>query len=170
VMDGNVEVEQRANSPEALLAALAQKEAELEELESRCEGSGLTGAALSGWFKERMKLIWLKPWVSPGDTSGLVVTQSSVHEGTYSAVVLIGVRNLPGQATWAVTKARVTSSAGPPIEVLSVQLKPRHLAAGEEGLIALEVKNPGWKSSEVLGVELVDVSGQRRLSFNLSKP
>ncbi|ADO72929.1 DUF2381 family protein [Stigmatella aurantiaca] len=43
VMDGKVEVDRRANTPEALLAALSQKEAELEELKARYAGSGPSG-------------------------------------------------------------------------------------------------------------------------------
>src|SRR5689334_23056689 len=39
VMDGKVEVDRRANTPEALLAALNQKEAELEELKARYAGN-----------------------------------------------------------------------------------------------------------------------------------
>ncbi|HEX8705083.1 MAG TPA: DUF2381 family protein [Myxococcaceae bacterium] len=171
VMDGHVEVERRANSPEALLSALAQKEAELEELKSQCQGSGLTGVALSGWFKEDMQRIPLQPRAAPANSSSLMVTPRSAYafEGTSSVVMVIGVRNLPGQPPWAVGRAHLTSAAGTAIAVLSVQQQPPHLAPGEEGLVALETKIPEWESGEVLGVELVDASGQRRLSFNLSK-
>ncbi|HYI02131.1 DUF2381 family protein [Hyalangium sp.] len=50
MMDGKVEVDRRANTPEALLAALTQKEAELEDLKARSAGSGPAGLVLSEWL------------------------------------------------------------------------------------------------------------------------
>jgi hypothetical protein len=53
------------------------------------------------------------------------------------------------------------------VKVLSVQMKPEQLAPGEEGLVVVEMKAPPWTAGRPFTEELVDASGQRRLSFNL---
>jgi uncharacterized protein (TIGR02268 family) len=169
VVDDNVEVDRRANTPEALLAALTQKEAELDELKVRCEGSGLTGLALSGWINEKTQVIRLVKAGLPGETSGLEVKQISGYQGTSSALVVIALRNLSGQPLWVLGQARITNAAGASVSVLSAQMKPPHLAPGEEGLLALDAKVVQWQRGEVFGLELVDAGGQRRLSFNLQR-
>lgn len=51
-MDGSVEVDRRSDTPEALQAALAQKDAELEALKVRCVASGPAGLPLSPRTRE----------------------------------------------------------------------------------------------------------------------
>ncbi len=172
VMDGKVEVDRRANTPEALLAALTQKEAELEELEARCEGSGPAGLVLSEWLNKYMLPVRFTPPATPAGTSGLEVPESIGYAGKHSALVAIRLRNLPGQKPWAVGLAIITNAHGAPVAVLSVQMKPAELAPGEEGLVVVEAKAPPWTDDKPFTVELVGAEGgsnTRRLSFNLKR-
>jgi uncharacterized protein (TIGR02268 family) len=167
VMDGKVEVDRRANTPEALLAALTQKEAEMEELKALCEGSGPAGIVLSGWLTDLTRPISLVAKASAPEASGLKVQGGVGYEGTSSTLVAISLRNLPGQRLWAPGQARVTGPDGARVMVLSVQMKPTELAPGEEGLVVVETKAPPWTVGKPFNVEFVDASGQRPLSFNL---
>jgi uncharacterized protein (TIGR02268 family) len=169
VMDGTVEVDRRANTPEALLAALTQKEAELEDLKARYAGSGPAGIVLSQWLDKYMKPVVFEVVVAPGDASNLEVGESIGYPGATSTLVAAQLRNLPGQAPWVLGQARLTGSGGTPVKVLSVQMKPTALAPGEKGLVVLEVNAPPWTAGKPFTVELVGPGGQRRLSFNLMK-
>jgi uncharacterized protein (TIGR02268 family) len=167
VMDGKVEVDRRANTPEALLAALTQKEAELEELKARYAGSGPPSLALSEWLHKWLRPIEFTTAVASGDLSGLEVTESIGYAGTFSALVVIRVRNPPGQKPWALGQVRLTSSAGAPVTLLSVQMKQEQLAPGEKGMVVVEAKTPPWTAGKSFSVALMDTSGQRLLSINL---
>src|SRR6185503_18670626 len=57
VVDGNVEVDRRANTPEALQAALTQKDVEFEELKARCEAASPVGLVLSEWLNKDTRLV-----------------------------------------------------------------------------------------------------------------
>jgi uncharacterized protein (TIGR02268 family) len=168
VMDGKVEVDRRANTPEALLAALKQKEAELEELKARCAGSGPAGLVLSGWLTQAMHPMPLTVEAPSADPSGLKVQRGVGYAGTSSTLVAIWLINLPSQKPWALGQARLIGPRHAPVKVLSVQMKPEPLAPGEEGLVVVEVAVPPWQASKDFNVELVDASGQRRLSFTLT--
>jgi uncharacterized protein (TIGR02268 family) len=167
VMDGNLEVDRRANAPEALLAALAQKEAELKDLKARCEGSGPEGLGLSQWLDPRRRPITLLTKAAAADASGLEVRGSLGYEGTRSGLVAIHLRNLVDQKPWVLGQARVTNATGAPVKVLSVWMEPAALAQEEEGLVMVETTAPPWSTGKRFTVELVDADGQRRLSLNL---
>jgi uncharacterized protein (TIGR02268 family) len=167
VMDGKVEVDRRANTPEALLAALTQKEAELEELKARYAGNGPASLVLSEWLNPKMKPVRLFLASDPEGASSLEMVESFGYEGTSSTVVAVQLRYLPGQVPWALGQARLTGPEGTPVKVLSVQMKPPELAPGEEGLVVVEVTAAPWKAGRPFRVELVGPGGQRRLSFNL---
>ncbi|EAU68572.1 hypothetical protein STIAU_8774 [Stigmatella aurantiaca DW4/3-1] len=167
-VDGTVEVDRRANTSEALLAALAQKSAELEELKVRCEGGGPAGLVLSGWLPEGRMLPIVLTMTVPSDISGLEVNRVVGYVGTFSELVVVGLRNLPGQKPWRLGQTRITGSGGSPVKVLSGQMKPAELAPGEEGVVAVEAKPP-WGFSQSFSVELMDVSGQRRIFLHLMK-
>jgi uncharacterized protein (TIGR02268 family) len=169
VMDGKVEMDRRANSPEALLAALKQKEAEVEELKARYAGNGPAGLVLSEWLTEKTFPIVFATESSAADPSGLEVARSVGYQGQSSTLVAIWLRNLPGQKPWAPGQARFPNPRGPPAKVLSVQMKSEQLAPGEEGLLVVETVLPPWKARDAFSMELVDASGQRRLSFTLKK-
>jgi uncharacterized protein (TIGR02268 family) len=167
VMDGKVEVDRRANTPEALLAALAQKEAELEELRARYVGNGPAGLMLSEWLYTESRPIPLDVEAPAAESLGLEVQSRALgYEGTFSALVAVRLRNLVGQKSWVLGQAHVTDVTGAPVKVLSVQMRKEHLAPGEEELMVVETKTPPWAASKTFTVELVDASGQRRISLN----
>lgn len=167
VMDGKVEVDRRADTPEALRSALTQKEAELEELKARYAGNGPAGLVLSEWLTEDMKPINFSLPPAPASGGGLSVAKAIGYEGTFSTLVAIRLRNLAAQPSWTPGQCRLSGPGGAPVKVLSVQMKPEHLAPGEEGLLIVETKGPLWTSGKPFSVELVDASGQRRLLLNL---
>jgi uncharacterized protein (TIGR02268 family) len=167
VMDGKVELDRRANSPEALLAALKQKEAELEELKTRYAGSGPAGLMLSGWLSGHSHPVYLKAKAVAGGTHGLTVGWAHGYQGEFSALVGFSLRNLPGQKPWVLEQARITGAAGARVEVLSVQMKQPQLEPGEEGLVVVEVKTPPWTDEKPFSLELMDPSGQRSISIKL---
>jgi uncharacterized protein (TIGR02268 family) len=170
VMDGNVEIDRRANTPEALLAALAQKEAELEELKARYVGSGPAGLALSGWLDQYTVPVELTEADTSQETNDLAVSQSIGYPGRFSTLIAIRLRNLPNEKPWAVGQARITGSNGAPVKVLSVQMKPAELAPGEEGLVVVETKTSPWEDRKPFSVELVGASSSpQRISMNLKK-
>lgn len=170
LMDGNVEVQRQANSPEALLAALTQTEADLEELKARCEGANPVALVLSGWLDPKMRVSNWKSAVAAGDTSGLKVGEKVFgYGGQSSALVAVTLRNLPGQPPWAVGQALIRSAGGAPVKVLSVRMKRPYLAPNEEGLVVVEATTAPWSLGSAFSVELVDATGQRRLLFNLMR-
>jgi uncharacterized protein (TIGR02268 family) len=166
VVDGNVEIDRRANTPEALLAALAQKEAELTELKARTVGSGPASLALSGWLNKNLYPIDFTREIASGDSSGLEVLECIGYAGTFSALVVIRLLNLPGQKPWALGGARIMGPAGAPGTVLSVQMKQERIAPGKVGWVVVEAKTAPWATGKAFSLELVDASSQRRLSFN----
>jgi uncharacterized protein (TIGR02268 family) len=168
VVDGNVEVDRRANTPEALLAALAQKEAELEELRARCAGSGPANLALSGWFTHETRAVILTIIeATSADASGLAVSDGVGYAGSFSALLTVQLRNLSDSKSWVPGRARFTSAAGTPVKVLSVQMRPSQLGPGEAGVLVVETKTPTWAQGQKFSAELVDASGEHRLSFNI---
>jgi uncharacterized protein (TIGR02268 family) len=106
-IDGMVEVDRRANTPEALIAVLTQKEAELEELKARHAGSGPSSLVLSGWLHERMpKPIRFHAVMASADTANLEAKEFLGYEGNTSALLAILIRNPQGQKPWAPAEAR----------------------------------------------------------------
>lgn len=168
-MDGKVEVDRRANSPEALLAALAQRDAELEALKVRCEGSGPVGLVLSEWLNGKMVPVALTGEEVAADASGLKVLESTGYPGAFSAVMAIRLRNLSNKESWAVGLVRISHPAVGQVQALSVRMRPTELAPGETGWVVAEINAPLWEDGKPLRVELVGVGGQRRLSLNLSR-
>jgi uncharacterized protein (TIGR02268 family) len=166
VVDGTVEIDRRANTPEALLAALAQKEAELEELKARSVGSGPASLVLSEWLDKKAEPIEIFTSGAPASMGGLEVLDSFGYAGKFSALVAIKLRNPQGQKPWVLGKVHFTSTTGPPVKVLSVQMKLEQLQPGEEGLVVVETRPPSL-AGRTFSMELVDASGQRRLSINL---
>jgi uncharacterized protein (TIGR02268 family) len=169
VMDGKVEVDRRANTPEALLAALTQKEAELEELKARYAGSGPAGLMLAEWLTDESGPVNLVMESPAADGHGLEARKAFGFLGQFSSLVAIRLRNLPGQKPWGLEQARVAGPGGAAVKVLSAQMKPVQLEPGEEGLLVVEVKTPPWTAGKPFSVGIVEVSGERRLSINLMK-
>jgi len=166
-MDGKVEVDRKANTPEALLAALAQRDAELEELKARYVSGGPAGIVLSGWLSERTGPIRLKAKKSVVQANGLRTKEPFAYRGEFSVLLAIPLCNLPGQKPWVLGQVRLTGPDGVPLKTHFVQMNPATLAPGEEGRIVVETEVSPWTPDKAFTVELVDASGQRRLSFTL---
>ena len=167
VVDGKVEVDRRANTPEALLASLSQKEAELEELQVRCEGSGPVGLMFAGWLTENSGPMTLavKP---PADAArGLVVHRVLGYQGTSSVLVALWLRNLPDQQPWEPGQASILAPGAAPVKVLSVTMKPVRLAPGEEGHVVVEAQTLPWTKGQTLHVVLTDASGEHRFPIHM---
>jgi uncharacterized protein (TIGR02268 family) len=167
VMDGKVEVDRRANAPEALLAALTQRDAELEDLKVRCAGGGPAELVFSGWLTKGMKTFEFTTEAAHANASGLVVQGGNGYEGGASVLLAISLRNISGQKPWAVGQVRILDAWGAPSKVLSVRMNPAELAPGEDGLVVVEVKAPPWVKGKPFSAVLTDTSGQRSLSLNL---
>jgi uncharacterized protein (TIGR02268 family) len=157
-VDKEVEVVRRPRTVEALEAALA---AALSALQSVSGPAGLVFSGrlnLKGVQARRMD-------VTLGAQGGLMVEGGEAYRAGPWALAVVRVRNLPGQKPWEPGKARLTRADGTPVKVLSVNMNKAQLGLGEEGLVAVETEAPFWKMSEPLHLELLDKSGNRRLSL-----
>jgi uncharacterized protein (TIGR02268 family) len=168
VVDGTVEVDRRANTPEALRAALTQKEAELEALKDQCEGRGPVGLMFAGWLSKESRPMPLVVELRAADARGLVVQQALGYRGESSVLVSLWLHNLPGQQPWELGEASVIASGAVPVKVLSVQMKPKRLAPGEGGLVVVEAKTPPWGDGKAFRVVLADASSERHVSIPLT--
>jgi len=162
-VDKEVEVVRRPRTVEALEARLSHVEAELVSFKAQCAQSGLPSLAFSGVLDSkgvRAKPFWGK--AAPGYKGGLEPGLGTGYRGTLWAMVVVEVRNLPGQRAWAPGAARLTSVKGTPVKVLSVHMEKPQLQPGESSLVAVIVEPPA--SNEVLfRLELVDTEGGRLL-------
>jgi uncharacterized protein (TIGR02268 family) len=148
---------------EALEARLAQVEAELAALRSQCARSGLPQLAFSGLLDANdVQAMPFQSETAPGDKSGLVAERGSGYRATVWAMVVVSVRNLPGQPDWVPGTARLTSATGTPVKVLSVHLEQPRLQAGESARVAILVEPPS-STERLFRLELVDTEGGRLL-------
>ncbi|WP_224370524.1 DUF2381 family protein [Hyalangium versicolor] len=115
VTDGKVEVDRRANTPEALLAALMQKNVELEELKARCTEPGPAGLVFSGWLKTDTRGMNLKVSAPSLGSMGLEAIDANAYQGNPSTLVAIQLKNPPGQKLWAPGTVRLTGLPGAPV-------------------------------------------------------
>jgi len=162
LVDKEVEVVRRPRTVEALEAALAEKEAQLAALKA---ASGPAGLVFSG----RLDLKGVQAQIiemPPGIQDGLKVAGGEGYRANSWALVVVRVRNLPGQKPWEPGEARLTLADGTPVKVRSVNMDKAQLAPGEEGLVAVETEAPHWKAGKPLRLELLDKSGSRRLSIS----
>ena len=162
-MDGKVEVERRVSTPEALRLALSQKEAELEQLKAQCAADSPLKPVRSEGLPAGIAPLHTGPKRAPVDASGLQVERTWNYRDKASTVLTIQVLNPPGHGPWVLGQARLTGPEGEPVPVLKVWMTPSQLAPGQRGRVTLETRT----FLETYRVELMDPSGQRRLSFNL---
>jgi uncharacterized protein (TIGR02268 family) len=163
LVDKEVEVVRRPRTVEALAARLAHVEAELVVLKTQCARSGLPHLAFSGLLDSkdvRAKQFWGKAAV--GYKGGLEPGQGTGYRATNWAMVAVRVRNLPGQPAWAPGTARLTSTKGTPVKVLSVHMETPRLQAGESALVAVLVEPPDSTEGH-FQLELLDAEGGRLL-------
>jgi len=148
---------------EALEARLAQVEAELAALKAQCARSGLPQLAFSGLLDSKdVRATPFQGEPAPDDKSGLVTERGSGYRATRWAMVVVEVRNLPGQPDWVPGTARLTSATGTPVKVLSVHLEKPRLHAGESTRVAVMVEPPA-STERLFRLELVDTEGGRLL-------
>jgi len=165
LVDKEVEVVRHPRTVEALEARLAQVEAELVALKVQGARNGLPQLAFSGLLGSQH--VWARPFwskVTPGDKGGLVPGDGVGYRARLWAMVVVEVRNLPGQPAWAPGTARLTSATGTPVKVLSVHLEKPRLEAGESALVAVLVEPPG-SPERFFRLELVDTEGGRLFSI-----
>ncbi|WP_239014964.1 DUF2381 family protein [Archangium violaceum] len=162
-VDKELEVVRRPRTVEALEARLAHVEAELVALKAQCARSGLPNLAFSGLLDSknvRARPFWGK--AAPGHKSGLVPGKGIGYRATHWGMVVFRVRNLPGQSAWAPGTARLTSTKGTSVKVLSVHMEKPQLEAGESALVAVLVEPP-VSTERLFQLELVDAEGGRLL-------
>ncbi|ATB27600.1 hypothetical protein MEBOL_001044 [Melittangium boletus DSM 14713] len=163
LVDKEVEVVRRPRTVEALEARLSHVEAELVSLKAQRARSGLPSIAFAGMFDSmgvRATLFFGRP--APGNKGGLELGIGTGYRATRWAMVVVQVRNLPGQSAWAPGAARLTSVKGTPVKVLSVHMEKPQLQPGEFALVAVMVEPPA--SNEVrFQLELMDTEGGRLL-------
>ena len=148
---------------EALEARLAQVEAELAALKAQCARSGLPQLAFSGLLDAKdVRAMPFQGKAAPGDRSGLKPGKGIGYRATLWALVVVEVRNLPGQPTWTPGMARLTSATGTPVKVRSVHLEKPRLQAGESTRVAVMVEPPS-STGRLFRLELVDTEGGRLL-------
>jgi uncharacterized protein (TIGR02268 family) len=97
-MDGTVEVDRRANTPEALIAALAERDAQVETLRARCEVSVPIAAMRSGLLGDKGSNtpIAFKMEVLAANGGRLEVKDGTGYEGTIWALSTFVLHNPPG--------------------------------------------------------------------------
>ncbi len=150
---------------EALEARLAQVEAELAALKAQCARSGLPQLAFSGLLNAKdVRAMPFQGKAAPGDRSGLEPGKGIGYRATLWALVVVEVRNLPGQPTWTPGMARLTSATGTPVKVLSVHAEKPRLQAGESTRVAVWVEPP-VSTERFFRLELVDTEGGRLFSI-----
>ncbi|HYO59068.1 DUF2381 family protein [Archangium sp.] len=163
LVDKEVEVVRQARSREALEAALAEKEAAFTALKAQCARSGLPHLAFSGLLDS--KDIQVRPFLgmaAPGHNSGLAPESGTGYRATRWAMVVVRVRNLPGQPAWAPGTARLTSASGAKVKVHSVHMEKPQLQPGEAALVVVMVEPPS-ANEKLFQLDLVDAQGRRLL-------
>ncbi len=167
-VDGVVEVDRRANTPEALAAALAERDAQVEALKARCEVPGPMGVARSGLLDSIEPRVRLR--VEPlGKNQDISLVPSGVGDaGETWAVATFELRNPPGAQAWTPGPPVLIGADGRPIPVRSVWLEKPRLEPGEEGRLIVETQAPPWAAGQAFQLELTDQERTRRLSFRVT--
>jgi uncharacterized protein (TIGR02268 family) len=161
-VDGEVKVERRPRTPEAMEARLARQEEELTDLRARCEANGPTALALAGLLDvEGVKARRLEGFDKDAQ-DGLRVSTGTGYRATRWALASLRVRNLSGQKPWEPGQAHLTRADGTRLKA-RLRLDKARLAPGEEGVVAVETDAPSWPVEETLRLELLDASGTQRL-------
>ncbi|HYO52145.1 DUF2381 family protein [Archangium sp.] len=141
----------------------AQVEAELAARHAQGARSGLPHLAFAGMLDSngvRATPFWGN--VAPGYKGGLMLGEGMGYQATLWAMVVVLVRNLPGQPAWAPGTARLTSAKGTPVKVLSVHMEKPRLQPGESALVAVLVEPPS-SDEDLFQLELGDTEGGRLL-------
>jgi uncharacterized protein (TIGR02268 family) len=170
-VDGTVEVDRRANTPEALIAALAERDAQVETLKAKCEVSGPIGVVRSGLIDDQgMKpSIQFRSDMTAANRGSLEVKSSAGNAGNTWAVSTFQLRNPQGQKAWTLGSPVLLGADGKPVKVRSVWMEKPQLGPGEEGLLMVETLVPPWDAGGAFRLELPDRESTRRLSVRVAR-
>jgi uncharacterized protein (TIGR02268 family) len=162
-MDGKVEVERQTSTPEALRAALWQKQAELEQLKAQCAADGTPSPGTSEGRPASTAALPTGSAQASEEASGLRMDRVWRNRGQPNTVLRVRVRNLPDRRPWVLGHAKLTGPKGEPAPVLKVGMTPSEVLPEEVGEVLLETKT----SFDTYRLELSDPSGQRHAVFTL---
>ena len=165
-VDASVEVVRRVSNAEALQAELRELKAKYEALRDRSGAGGPEGLVASGWLTGHISSRAFVAQVPPGNASGLKVEDGLGYRTGQWALVVVRLRNLPGERPWAPGTVRLFTARGAPVRVLSVRMDRPQLAAGEAGQLLVRTEAPVWPSTEELRLELKDTEGGRPLPLS----
>lgn len=170
-VDGTVEVDRRANTPEALISALAEKDAQIEELKARCEVSGPIAAVRSGLIdgKGIKPSITFETEVLAANGGILEVKLATGYEGTTWAVAVFTLRNPYGQKPWAPGSPVLIGADGKPVSVRAMWMEKSQLGPGERAVLMVETQVPPWAADGAFRLELPDSESARRFAVRVAK-
>ena len=163
LVDKEVEVVRQARTREALEAKLAQTEAAFSALKAQCARSGLPDMVFSGLLDSKDVLATsFFGKAPPGYEGGLEPGRGTGYRATRWAMVVVRVRNLPGQPAWVPGTARLTSASGAKVKVHLVHMEKPQLQPGEAALVVVMVDPPST-NERLFQLDLVDADGGRLL-------
>ncbi len=165
-VDSSVEVVRRVSNADALHAELKDLKAKYEALRDRSGEGGPEGLVASGWPTGLISSRAFVAQVPSGNASGLKVEDGLGYRTGQWALVVVRLRNLPGERPWALGSVRLFTAHGAPVRVLSVRMDRPQLAAGEAGQLLVRTEAPVWPSTEELRLELKDKEGGRLLPLS----
>jgi uncharacterized protein (TIGR02268 family) len=163
-VDGTVEIDRRANTPEALIAALAERDAQVEDLKARCEMSGPIGVVRAGLQVGLPRQISLRVQTLSENKDSLEVLSGNGNEGKTWMVSTVLLRNPQGQKPWILGPPALLLQDGTPVRVRSVWMEKPQLGPGEQGLLMMETEPTLRAAGSTLRLELPDRESTRRLS------
>jgi uncharacterized protein (TIGR02268 family) len=102
--------------------------------------------------------------VRASNPSGLELTSGVGYRGNTWALVVVWLRNLPGQKPWAPGKARLFGVGGREVPVHAVHLDGS-LPPGKEGLVFIDAQLPPDAAGNAFRLELSDSRGERLVSI-----
>jgi uncharacterized protein (TIGR02268 family) len=170
-MDGTVEVDRRANTPEALIAALAERDAQIEDLKTRCEVNGPIAAVRSGLIdvKGIKPSITFETEVLAANVGVLEVTLAIGYEGPTWALSIFTLRNPQGQKPWALGSPVLIAAEGKPVSARAMWMERSQLGPGEQAVLMVETQVPPWAVGGAFRLELPDSESARRFSVRVAK-
>lgn len=151
-------------SREALVAELAEKEAELSTLRAQAAAQGPVGMVFAGLLDSKgVRASVVEARVSSDNPSGLMLEDSISYRARAWALVVMQVHNLPGQKPWVPGPARLHAASGLEVKVRGTHLARPPLAPGASALVVLETDPLPDAASGAFRLELVDKGGGRLL-------
>jgi uncharacterized protein (TIGR02268 family) len=144
---------------DAVRAACAGKDAELESLRERNAATGPSGMRLAGMLDARgVQARELKEWKT-SHTDGLKAENVTAFRGTGWVALSLDVTN-EGTEAWTPVEARLSPGRS---RAVTVAMKQSHIATGEKAQVVVEFRGEDWPEVSDHQVELLDSTGAQRL-------